>query len=71
MIWCVSMKILLECLMTLKACVHIRWEVIDWLVFNANFSSISAISWHEQILFINLNQTWRWSVLLWWKLCNF
>jgi hypothetical protein len=28
MIWCVSMKILLECLMTLKACVHIRWEVI-------------------------------------------
>jgi len=23
-------------------------ESIDWLVFNANFSSISAISWHVQ-----------------------
>jgi hypothetical protein len=24
--------------------------MIDWLVFNANFSNISAISWSEQIL---------------------
>jgi hypothetical protein len=24
-------------------------KLIDWLVFNANFSNISAISWHEQI----------------------
>jgi hypothetical protein len=29
---------------------------IDWFVFNANFSSISAISWREQILYyINLD----------------
>jgi hypothetical protein len=26
--------------------------LIDRLVFNANFSSISAISWREQILYI-------------------
>ena len=26
--------------------------VIDWFVFNANFSSISVISWREQILYI-------------------
>jgi hypothetical protein len=26
---------------------------IDWLVFNANFSSISAVSWCDQILQIN------------------
>jgi hypothetical protein len=25
---------------------------LDLLVFNANFSSISAISWHEQIVYI-------------------
>jgi hypothetical protein len=25
-------------------------KLIDWLVFNTNFSSISAISWHEQIV---------------------
>ena len=24
--------------------------MIDWLVFSANFSSISAISWREQIV---------------------
>ena len=24
-------------------------KLIDWLVFNANFSNISAISWHDQI----------------------
>jgi hypothetical protein len=30
-------------------------KLIDWLVFNANFSSISAISWCEQILFMNLD----------------
>jgi len=23
--------------------------LIDWLVYNANFSSISAISWHQKI----------------------
>ena len=32
----------------------IIYFIIDWLVFNANFSSISAISWREQIVFINL-----------------
>jgi hypothetical protein len=26
------------------------YQLIDWLVFNTNFSSISAISWGEQIL---------------------
>ena len=26
--------------------------LIDWLVFNANFSNISAISWHKQILLL-------------------
>jgi hypothetical protein len=26
------------------------FPLIDWLVFNANLSSISAISWHELIL---------------------
>jgi len=26
--------------------------MVGWLAFNANFSNISAISWHEQILFI-------------------
>jgi hypothetical protein len=31
--------------------------LIDWLVFTANFSSISAISWHEQIL--HIYQTYR------------
>ena len=32
----------------------IDW-LIDWLMFNANFSSISALSWREQILFIYLD----------------
>ena len=27
-------------------CSEIKW-LIDWLVFNANFSNISTISWHE------------------------
>jgi hypothetical protein len=32
--------------------VCLAWiNLIDWLVFNANFSSISAISWCEQILY--------------------
>jgi len=38
---------------------NVIWEVcqlypwlIDWLVFNANFNSISAISWREHILYI-------------------
>jgi hypothetical protein len=26
--------------------------MIDWLVFNANFSNISTISWREQIIYI-------------------
>ena len=30
-------------------------EVLDLLVFNANFSSISAISWREKILLINFH----------------
>jgi hypothetical protein len=30
-------------------------EVLDLLVFNANFSSISAISWREKILQINFH----------------
>ena len=30
----------------------LRDLLIDWLVFTANFSSISAISWREQILYI-------------------
>jgi hypothetical protein len=29
--------------------------MIDWLVFNANISNISAISWREQILLLNLD----------------
>jgi hypothetical protein len=29
--------------------------MIDWLVFNVNFSSITAISWCEQII-INLEK---------------
>jgi len=29
--------------------VHVEIDyLIDWLVFNANFSSISAISWHVE-----------------------
>ena len=28
----------------------------DWLLFNASFSSISGISWHEKCLFINLDR---------------
>jgi hypothetical protein len=28
---------------------------IDWLELNATFNSISAVSWHEQILQINFN----------------
>jgi hypothetical protein len=28
---------------------------IDWLAFNANFCSISAISWRENVLYINLD----------------
>ena len=28
---------------------------IDWLELNATFNSISAVSWHEQILHINFN----------------
>ena len=31
-----------------------RSRLIDWLVFNANFSSILAISWLEQILLLTL-----------------
>ena len=27
------------------------YYMIDWLVFNANFSNISAISWREQITY--------------------
>jgi hypothetical protein len=27
--------------------------MIDWLVFNANFSGISAISWCKQIIYTN------------------
>jgi hypothetical protein len=27
----------------------------DWLVFHTNFSNISAILWHEQILLLNLD----------------
>ena len=98
MIWCVSMKILLECLMTLKACFHIRWEVIvrfvdigridDHYCFKLSFHNTylhqNYVSIHldynfyitihiKPKIYINprLNQTWRWSVLLWWKLCNF
>ena len=26
--------------------------MIDWFVFNANFSNISVISWREQILLL-------------------
>ena len=34
----------------------LSFKQIDWLVFNANFISISAISWREQILYyINLD----------------
>ena len=38
----------------------IRWTscidwLIDWLVFNANFRSISTISWREQFFLINLD----------------
>ena len=29
---------------------YVRKGLIDWLVFNVNFSKISAISWHEQLL---------------------
>jgi len=29
--------------------------MVDWFVFNATFSSISAVSWHEQILQINFH----------------
>ena len=28
-------------------------KLIDWLMFNANFSDISAISWREQMLLLN------------------
>ena len=35
---------------------NLSFKQIDWLVFNANFISISAISWREQIwCSINLN----------------
>jgi len=27
-----------------------KYDMIDWLVFSTNFSSISAISWREQFL---------------------
>jgi hypothetical protein len=30
------------------------FQLIDWLVFNANFSNISAISWREQIVLLSL-----------------
>jgi hypothetical protein len=34
----------------------LSFKQIDWLVFNTNFTSISAISWREQILYyINLD----------------
>ena len=50
----------------------IKWENfkfwwIDWLVFNANFSSISAILWHELLLklVLNTNQSIKfWNSLL-------
>ena len=29
------------------------WWYIDWLTFNENFSSISAISWRKQVLYTN------------------
>jgi hypothetical protein len=29
--------------------------MINWLVFNTNFSSILAISWREHSLYINLD----------------
>ena len=32
--------------------VHASSLLIDWLVFNANFSNNSAISWHEQIFLL-------------------
>jgi hypothetical protein len=32
-----------------------RMNYVDRLVFTANVSSISAISWREQILYINLD----------------
>jgi len=31
--------------------IRVKYWLIDWLVFNANISSISAISWREQILY--------------------
>ena len=35
---------------------NLSFKQIDWLVFNSNFISISAISWREQILYyINLD----------------
>ena len=31
--------------------------LIDWLVFNANISNISAISWREQIVLLTQTPT--------------
>ena len=34
--------------------VHLHMYMIDWLVFYANFSNISAISWCDQILVLQV-----------------
>jgi hypothetical protein len=38
--------------------VHER-KYIDWLVFNANFSTISSISWRQQILLLDWKENTR------------
>ena len=41
---------------------HVEEGMIDWLVFNANFSSISAVSWlvEEEGIFCNIWDLEHW-----------
>jgi hypothetical protein len=41
--------------------VHIFVSKINWLVFNANFSNISAISWRVFVLYITYLQMYNYS----------
>jgi hypothetical protein len=50
----------MDCTLSLKPinCFYKNWryahELIDWLVFYANFSNISAISWRDQMLLLHV-----------------
>jgi hypothetical protein len=56
--FCRSLFVLLSYFFWPLCCLFFLYMVywlIDWLVLNGNFSSISSILWHENILYINFD----------------